>query len=507
MDIRFQAGGPSLWKADVVLTFVFKGEQAEQACPVLVEAAPWLSISPVWRDFKGTKNEFAPMYGVPTMDVSRVLVAGLGAMPDFKLHQWRETVAQALRHCRNLGAVQAGLTVGLDMAALERVAKCMGQPVTLLVREAVLAAQLGLYRYDQWRTEVDDRKPDPRALTLLLTERHVPDEVQEAARLGEAEAAGICLARDLANGPANSVTPTFLAERAQNLVKDHKNMSCTVLGPAEIEELGMHSFLSVAQGSRQEARLIVLEYHPENSKGQQPVVFVGKGITFDSGGICLKPSANMAAMKGDMGGAAAIVGLFESLAQLPVPANQPVIGILPCTENMPDGQATRPGDVVKTMNGKSVEIINTDAEGRLVLIDALTYAQKNWKPALLLDIATLTGACVVALGTEAAGLFCNDEALSARLVSASAQNGERLWPLPLWDNYKEAMKSEVADLANSGPREGGAIYAAVFLQQFVNPGQVWAHLDIAGSDSNGKTPLCPKGSSGFGVRSLLALVQ
>ena len=266
------------------------------------------------------------------------------------------------------------------------------------------------------------------------------------------------------------------------------------------------ALLAVGQGSARPPRLVVLEHAPEGHEKDKPLILVGKGITFDSGGISLKPAANMQQMKCDMTGAADVLAAIATLAEEDAPRR--VIGLLACAENMPDGRATRPGDVVRSAGGDTVEITNTDAEGRLVLCDALAYAQKQWTPAAMVDIATLTGACAVALGTELAGLFCDDTDLAERIRAAGGVGGENYWRLPLWQPYAEQLKSEVADICHTGPREGGAINAALFLKHFVREGVRWAHLDIAGVDWNAKkSPLCPVGASGFGARTLLELAR
>lgn len=503
MDIRFQIGGPSTWKAEAVIIFVFKGEGAEQACPSLLETAPWLGIAPAWRDFQAKKGDLTVLYGPPAMDVSRVLAVGLGTPEALTLVGLRHAVGNALRLCREQGFE----TLGVDVTSLTRVAAFkpeLKSDADSLVREVILSALLGLYRYDRWLTDRKDIKPDPKWLALLTCEAHVSDTMRQAARLGEAEASGLAFARDLANSPANVVTPTAFARAAEQVAARH-GMSCRVLGPAELEAEAMGAFMAVAQGAKQEARLVIMEYVPKGAEGQKPVLLVGKGITFDSGGISLKPSAGMQEMKADMSGAAAVLGVFEALGQLaPLRApSRPVIGLMPCTENMPGGEAVHPGDIVTAKNGLTVEIVNTDAEGRLILADAMAYAQEKWDPAMLIDIATLTGACVVALGKDVAGLFCADDALAASLLEVGERLGERSWRMPLWeDTSKEALKSNVADMSNTGPREGGAIHAAAFLKRFVKEGVVWAHMDIAATDHT-ESPINAKGASGFGVRTLL----
>jgi len=281
-------------------------------------------------------------------------------------------------------------------------------------------------------------------------------------------------------------------------------MRCEILDKAQIEAQGMGGLLAVGAGSADAPCLIVLEYCPKGCEGHKPLTLVGKGLCFDSGGLSLKPAQDMHHMKGDMGGAAAILGALEAIALDALPRR--IAAVLACAENMPDGKAMRPGDVVTTLAGLNVEILNTDAEGRMVLCDALCYAQRRFAPEVLVDVATLTGACAVALGSQMAGLFCADAALSEQLRVLGAAVGDHVWPMPIWEPYKELLKSEVADLANIGPREGGAINAAVFLKQFVEKDLRWAHIDMAGTDRIDKgTALAPAGGSGYGVRLLTAL--
>ena len=499
MEIRFQAGGPSRWKADVVLSFVFEGEHGEHACPELEERAPWLGIAPAWRDFRGRKGELVMFYGPEAMEVSRVLGVGLGKADKADMTSFRHAVGSALRRCREYDLE----TVGLDGASLARVAARLGVDFAVLVREAVISALLGLYRYERWLSE-KSAHADPRWLALLLEGEFVENDVRSAARMAEAEAAGLMLARDAANDPANVMTPSAFAEKAREVAARH-GMAFRVRGPEELAAEGMQAYLAVARGSAEEPRMAVVEYTPKGAEGRAPVILVGKGLCFDSGGISLKPAKGMGDMKGDMSGAAAVLGVMEALGQLDAssaPA-RPVVGIMACAENMPDGHATRPGDIVTAKNGKSIEIVNTDAEGRLVLADALAWAQEQYQPFRLLDIATLTGACAVALGLGAAGVFSEDDALAEELCHAGTTLGERNWRLPLWNATSlEALKSPCADMVNSGPREGGAIHAAVFLRQFIREGVTWAHIDMAAADM-GESPINAKGATGFGVRTLL----
>ncbi|MEG2173669.1 MAG: leucyl aminopeptidase [Desulfovibrionaceae bacterium] len=497
MDIRFQTGGPSQWKASVMLVLACKGENPAEMCSACDEASPWFAIAPGLRDFQGETGELTLFHGLPDLAVPRVLVVGLGYRDKVTLEVIRRALGGALAHCRQ---------VGLESVLLpaDQLHRLPGGPLRL-VEESVLGALLGLYRFTRMRTPKDDDRKDPRWLALGLVSANVPDDVHGAARRGEYAFEGVALARDLANAPANVMTPTAMAEAAQDVARRHQ-LHCEIFAEDALREMGCNTLLAVSQGSAQEARLIVLEHCPKGFEDTKPLILIGKGLTFDSGGICIKPAANMHIMKSDMSGAAAVLGAMNSIAAQDIPCR--VIAVLPCAENMPSGSAMRPGDVVTSYSGKTVEILNTDAEGRLVLCDAITYALKHWTPSALVDIATLTGACAIALGGEVAGLFCDDALLTDRIRAIGGTVGEPFWPLPLWEGYQENLKSEVADISHMGPREGGAIHAALFLKNFVDDKIAWAHLDIAGTDwAFKKTPLSPVGAIGFGVRTLTELAR
>lgn len=501
MELRFQAGGTEAWSADAMVLFLAEGEKLEQAVPELIEGAAWLAIAPGARDFRGKKGEVAVVYGPPAHPLSRAVLVGLGKLSGLTggeiLDRVRETSGIAAVRCRELGLE----TFGVSAASLFRL-HGDGERV---VEETVCAAMLGLWRNNKFKSRRNDESglADPRWMAILVSENAVSDAVRMAARRGESCAEAVILARNLANAPANFLTPEDFALEAGRLARKH-DMSCEILGRDEIIGLGMGAFAAVAAGSANEPRLVILEHAPAGHEEEAPLVVVGKGITFDSGGICIKPAAGMWEMKGDMGGAAAVLGLFEALGQLDVPRR--VIGLMACAENMPDARAVRPGDVVTTLAGKTVEIVNTDAEGRLVLCDALAYAQQRWTPSMLVDVATLTGACVVALGDDVAGLFCQDATLAQRIKDLGEVVGEPYWPLPLWDRYFENLKSETADFANAGARAGGACSAGVFLKQFIKPEIPWAHLDVAGpAFVTRKVVNCPAGATGFAVRTLIEL--
>ena len=459
-----------------------------------------MSIAPGMRDFHGKKGEMGLLYGPPAHPLSRAVVVGLGKLDALTyaetLEEIRKGAGAAAVRCRELGVD----TLALPVSGLAR----FNADVERTIEEIVCAAMLGLWRNKAFKSK-EPEDADPRWLALLFCDANVPDFPRLAARRGETHAEAVILARNLANTPANSLTPEDMAEEARKLARRH-DMNCEVLEREDIVSLGMGAFAAVAAGSANDPRLIILEHAPAGHADEAPLIVVGKGITFDSGGISIKPAAGMWEMKGDMGGAAAVMGLFEALGQLETPRR--VIGLMACAENMPDARATRPGDVVKTLSGKTVEIVNTDAEGRLVLCDALTYAQRRWNPSMIVDVATLTGACVVALGDDVAGLFCQDATLAQRIKDFGDIVGEPYWPLPLWDRYFELLKSETADFANAGARAGGASSAAVFLKQFITFDGSWAHLDIAGPGFvTRKIPNCPAGGTGFAVRTLIELAE
>jgi leucyl aminopeptidase len=324
------------------------------------------------------------------------------------------------------------------------------------------------------KSKSEDSSPALRRLALYV-DRAALKRAAAGLEQGLAVAHGMSLAKDLGNLPPNVCTPAYLAAQARELAQ-HYRMKITVLERADMQRLGMHTLLSVAQGSAQPPKFIVLE-HRGGPKTMKPVVLVGKGITFDTGGISIKPAAEMDEMKFDMCGAASVLGTLKAVGEMKLPIN--VVGVVPTTENMPGGRATRPGDIVKSLSGQTVEILNTDAEGRLILCDALTYVER-FEPAAVIDIATLTGACVIALGHVASGLFANDDALAREVASAGEVSYDRVWHMPLWADYQEQLKSNFADFANIGGRPAGAVTAACFLARFAGKFK-WAHLDIAGT--------------------------
>jgi leucyl aminopeptidase len=397
----------------------------------------------------------------------RVLLVSLGERAEFGIRAMRDAVRGAATTLKDIGARDAILF--LDDFVVR------GRGLADAVRHAVLVAREAFYRFDELKTGKKPPAPKLAGLTLALAGRARPQAARGALAEAVATADGADLARTLGNLPANILTPARLAEEARTLARRYR-LGIEILERRDMERLGMGALLAVTRGSRQPPKLIVLRYRGA-ARGAKPLVLVGKGITFDTGGISLKPAADMDEMKFDMSGAGSVLGAIRALAGMRAPVN--VVGIIPACENMPGGEATRPGDVVKTMSGQTVEILNTDAEGRLILCDALAYAER-FAPAAVVDVATLTGACVIALGHVATGLFANDERLAAAIGRAAEEAWDRVWRMPVWEDYQEQLRSNFADVANVGGRPAGAVTAACFLSRFTKKYR-WAHLDIAGT--------------------------
>jgi leucyl aminopeptidase len=401
---------------------------------------------------------------LPNVAAQRVLLVSLGARKEFAETQYRDAVRGAASALRELAAKEAALFL-VDL-------KLDARPISWNVRQAVLNTREAFYRFDELKSQKKSPAPALADLTLPLSPEA---ELRQALAEAEATADGADLARTLGNLPSNICTPSYLADQAKKLGRDYK-LDVEVLERKDIEKLGMGAFLAVTKASREPPKLIVLRYDGA-AKSKKPLAFVGKGITFDTGGISLKPAAEMDEMKFDMSGAGSVLGAIRALAGMKAPVN--VVGIIPTCENMPGGAAIKPGDVVTTLSGQTVEILNTDAEGRLILCDALTYAER-FKPEAVVNVATLTGACVIALGHVATGLFSNDQKLADELREAADDAWDRVWQMPLWEEYQEQLRSNFADFANIGGRPGGSITAASFLARFTRE-QRWAHLDIAGT--------------------------
>lgn len=468
MEFSIKSGSPEKQRTGCVVVGVFEGRKLSAAAQD-IDAASRNYLSDVLRrgDLEGKVGATLLLHNVPQIAADRVLLVGLGRERDFGEAAYRAALAGATKALRTTGALEA--TVCLTDIAVKR------REIGWKVEQAVLAIRDGVYRFDRLKSKAPEAKRALRKVVLQVGKRNEIAEGETAAERAFAIAEGIAFTKDLGNLPANYCTPTYLAEQALELGKRH-GIKVEVLEQKEIEKLGMGSFLAVARGSRQPPKLIVFEYNG-GKRDVPPVALVGKGVTFDTGGISIKPAPEMDEMKFDMCGAASVFGTMKAIALMRLPLN--VVGVVPATENMPDGNAVKPGDVVTTMSGQTVEILNTDAEGRLILCDALTYVEK-YKPAAVVDIATLTGAMVIALGHVATGLFANSDPLARELIQAGETSWDRAWHMPLWDDYQEGLKSNFADFPNIASRAGGSITAACFLSRFTKA-YPWAHLDIAGT--------------------------
>jgi leucyl aminopeptidase len=495
MEVQVKKGDFSTVEAAALVVFHFEQDDRLLEVTGSINEAAGTIISQVIQagDFRGEHLEHLLLYSQGTMATKRILLMGLGKREEFTAHVLRQATAQALQSLREKHQPRAVVVLPLDSDF----------PLGLVdtTEACVLGGLLGLYQFTELRTRDLDKIKDFNSLTILC-QKDVKKLIAAVDR-AKAMAGGIYLTRDLVTLPPNLATPTILAERAQE-VAAQVGVNFHLIQKDEAEELGMGAFLAVAQGSDEPGLMAVMDYQPAENVGP-PVVLVGKGITFDSGGISIKPSKDMDRMKHDMAGAAAVIGAIKVVAALRLPLR--VVGLIPCTENLPSGKAYKPGDVVHSLSGLNIEVINTDAEGRMILADALTYAGR-YEPQAIVDLATLTGACIVALGDNVAGLMGTDEELLSRLQAAGEESGEKVWPLPLWDSYFKLLESDVGDLKNVDGRKAGAITAAIFLKQFVPEGVPWAHLDIAGCawEEKGR-PLVPKGATGMGVHLLIRLLQ
>jgi len=484
MEFSIKSGKPEKLRSDCLIVGVFESRKLSAAAASIDTAAQGF-ITEVLKhgDMDGKLGASLLLHSVPGILSVRVLLVGLGKEREFKETDYRKAVSASIK-----ALAKTGVTTVASFLAEIAVKK---QDVSWKVAQLVEVASDSVYRFDQMKGKAakeDNAKPKGIThLVISVLERSEIKLAEAGLKQGLAISSGVHFAKDLGNLPPNVCTPTYLADQAKALAKTH-GLQVQVLDRAEMEKLGMGSFLGVAQGSVQPPKLIVLQ-HKKGKKTQKPVVLVGKGITFDTGGISLKPGAEMDEMKYDMCGAASVLGTFKAIAEMGLPLN--VVGIIPTCENMPDANAIRPGDVLTSMSGQTIEVLNTDAEGRLILCDALTYAER-FEPDAVVDIATLTGACVIALGHHASGLFSNKDSLARELLQAGDDAADRAWHMPLWEDYQPQLDSNFADMANIGGRAGGSITAACFLSRYTKKYD-WAHLDVAGTAwKSGKE----KGSTG-----------
>jgi len=490
MNITVKTWSLTDFDCEVLLVGHFEGNKApEGAARLLDEGCNGIISELIDRgDFEGKLYSYSVVYTRALIPGKRILIAGLGKREEFDLEKLRGVFSKAAQKIRDLNITQ--VAASLDFGETKFSAR-------ETARAAVEGALLGLYRFTPYKTLEEDKKGEINECIIVEDRPELLEDIKKGAQTAQIISRAVYCARDLVSTPPNDMTPSILADRAGAIATD-AHLTFEVLDEAAMERLSMNALLGVARGSAEEARLIILGYNG-GRKNERPVVLIGKGITFDSGGISIKPSDKMDEMKSDMAGGAAVIGTIKAAADLKLPLN--VVAIVPATENLPGGRAYKPGDVLKTMSGLTIEVKNTDAEGRLTLADALAFAKK-YNPAAIVDIATLTGACVVALGEYLAGMMGTDKGLKEEISAASDTTGEAVWELPLWHEYDELIKSDVADIKNVGTRAGGTITAALFLKRFVGDCP-WVHLDIAGPALLSKDkPYIPKGASGIGVRLL-----
>ncbi len=496
MDISVAIENIVEWETDAIVLNLFEGVTVPGGATGAVDAALNGQVRELIEtgDFTGKFKQIAVLYPRDGISAKRLLLVGLGKREEFTLDRVRQVSAAAARHARGLGAEQ--------LATLVHGGGVGGLDVSAAAQAVVEGAVLGTYRFTPYKTADDDDNNELEGLTLVEFDAGKKTDVENGSDAGRIIAEAACLARDLGSHPGNEMTPAILAGRAETMAHE-TGLRCEIFDEERIAGEGMRTIQAVAQGSAQPPRFIVLEHEGDDPEAA-PAVLIGKGITFDSGGISIKGSEGMWDMKFDMGGAAAVIGAMQAVARLDLPVR--TIGLVAASENMPGSRALKPGDIVRSMLGKTIEIRSTDAEGRLVLADAVAYAAR-YKPSAAIDLATLTGACVIALGHEASGLFSNDDALAAEIAAAGERTDEIAWRLPVLDGHREEMKSDVADLKNTGGRAGGAITGAAFIEAFVQDFP-WAHLDIAGTAwANKDLPYVPRGGTGVGVRLLVDLLR
>ncbi len=480
MEFGVKSGSPEKQRSACIVVGVFEPRRLSAVAEQLDRISDGYLSSLLRRgDLEGKTGQMLLLHQVPGVLSERVLLVGCGKERELDERQFKQIIQKTISTLNETGSMEA-------VCFLTEL-HVKGRDAYWKVRQAVETAQNSLYTFDQFKTNKAELRRPLRKLVFNVATRRELSIGEKAIAHGLAVSNGMKICRDVANMPPNICTPAYLASQARRLADSSQYITTKVIGEQQMAELGMNAYLAVARGSSNEAMMSVMEYkgHPD----AKPLVLVGKGLTFDSGGISIKPADGMDEMKYDMGGAASVLGTMTALAELKPPIN--VIGVLAGAENMPDGKAYRPGDILTSMSGQTIEVLNTDAEGRLVLCDVLTYVER-FEPESVIDIATLTGACVIALGSHASGLMSNHNPLAHELLNASELSGDKAWRLPLWDEYQEQIESPFADMVNTGGRPAGAITAGAFLSRFTKKYN-WAHLDIAGTAwKSGKE----KGSTG-----------
>ena len=469
MEFSVKSGSPEKQRSACVVVGVFEPRRLSPAAETLDQATNGYLSSLLRRgDMEGKIGQTLLLHNVPDTLAERVLLVGCGKERELGDSQFRSIITKATNTLNETGAMEG--TCYLSELNVK------GRDIHWNVRKGVEIANDALYRFDRLKSKKDDTRRPLRKFIFSVPKRSDLGMGERAVKEGIAISLGIKTAKDLGNLPGNICTPSYLAQQAKAMGKTYEKLKVTVLDKSAMEKLNMGALLAVAKGSSLAPKFIVMEHFNGNKK-DKPIVLVGKGITFDSGGISIKPGERMDEMKYDMCGAASVFGALTACAELALPIN--VVGLIPTCENMPDGNATNPGDIVTSMSGQTIEILNTDAEGRLILCDALTYAER-YDPTSVIDIATLTGACIVALGHHVSGLLGNHNPLIHEILNAGKTSGDRAWGLPLFDEYQEQLKSNFADIPNIGGRDAGTITAACFLSRFTKKYH-WAHLDIAGT--------------------------
>lgn len=495
MKILVKKGNITKFKSEAVVVPLYEDAKELQGTTALLDKQSGGLIKEIIdrNDFEGKHLQVSVVYTKGDIPAKRIVLVGMGKKTDFTMDKLRGAYATAARHVRSLKLKE--FSTSLDFVYADK-------PLDQIIQAVVEGVFLGLYQFTPFKTVDRDKITEIKEFILVEEKAETYNNILPAAKEAEIISNAVYFTRDMVSHPGNMMTPTDMANEARK-VSMRKNVKLTIFDEAKIKKIGMNALAGVAKGSDEPARFIILEYL--GGKKTAPVIaLVGKGLTFDSGGICIKPPEKMDEMKSDMAGGAAVMGAIMAASDLKLKVN--VVGLIPATENLPGGKACKPGDILKSLSGQTIEVVNTDAEGRLIMADALTYAGR-YKPAVIVDLATLTGACIIALGNHVTGMMGTDDKLKQKIKDAADATGEKVWELPLWEEYHELIKSDVADYKNTGGRPGGAITAAAFLSKFVG-NYPWVHLDIAGPAwLTENKPYIPKGASGVGVRLLVQFLK
>lgn len=496
MNVNIKIGSTEKESAEVLVFYLYEDAKTINNSLTYYDNALNNTLSELIKrkEFIPKPNKTTVLFTYGKTPAKRIMLVGLGMRKDISMDKVRQAAGTTASTARSMGINK--VTSVIDSVEVPDITS--SEWYQAYVEGFILA----LYNFQKYKYTPQEEQKELKNLTLLLSDKDASDSVQAGVRNGQIIADAVYFTRDLINTPAQDKSPSILADTAKKLAKE-LNIHCKVLSNPELKRLNMGGLLGVSQGSSQPPKFIILEYNAR-AKKQDTIILVGKGVTFDAGGICLKQAKDMDQMKSDMSGGAAVMGAIQAICKMKLP--QHVVGLIPCTENMPSGSAIKPGDIIKFYSGKTAEVVNTDAEGRLILADALGYAEK-YEPNAVIDLATLTGSCVVALGNIVTGMMGNNEELKKRIKTAGEKSWERVWELPLWDEYQEQIKSDIADIKNTGGPYAGAITAACFLSKFTEK-YPWVHLDIAGTSWCDKSKPCiQKGATGVGVRLLVQLIR